>query len=265
MRSAKYEKALFLIGDGDNGKGTILKLLEAFLGIINTSHASLKELSDDKFAASNLNHKLANICADIEHGQINETSFFKRLVSGDSIRAQEKHQPAFDFANYAKLIFSSNYFPKSKDDSYAWLKRIIPIFCPNTFDENKDVFLLEKLTTEEELSGLLNLALVGLSQLIKDGTFNHVENINSLSNYYLHSKDSIAKFIQEKCVLNDNTFIVSQSLFDAYSSFCMAAQVKAVDYGSFGAYLKKIDIEKWRTMKSGVRMYSYKGIGLKGQ
>jgi P4 family phage/plasmid primase-like protien len=182
--SAKYEKALILIGEGDNGKGTLLKLLEAFLGLINISHASLKELSDDKFAASNLNHKLANICADIEHGQIHETSFFKRLVSGDSIRAQEKHQPAFDFANYAKLIFSSNYFPNSKDDSYAWLKRIIPIFCPNTFDENKDVFLLEKLTTEEELAGLLNLALIGLSQLIKDGTFNHVENIQALSNYY---------------------------------------------------------------------------------
>ena len=44
--SAKYEKALFFIGEGDNGKGTILKLLEAFFGIINTSHASLKELSD---------------------------------------------------------------------------------------------------------------------------------------------------------------------------------------------------------------------------
>ena len=109
---------------------------------------------------------------------------------------------------------------------------------------------MEKLTTEEELSGLFNLALVGLSQLIKDGTFNHVENINALSNYYLQSKDNIAKFIQEKCVLNDNVSIVSQSLFDAYSSFCRAAQVKAVDYGSFGAYLKKMGIGKSRPMKS---------------
>jgi hypothetical protein len=58
---------------------------------------------------------------------------------------------------------------------------------------------------------------------------------------------------------------VSQSLFDAYTSFCRAPQVKAVDSGSFGAYLKKIGIKKSRPMKSGVRVYYYNGTGLKTQ
>ena len=49
LASAKYEKSLFLIGDGDNGKGTLLRVLEAFLGIVNISHASLEEVTDDKF------------------------------------------------------------------------------------------------------------------------------------------------------------------------------------------------------------------------
>jgi hypothetical protein len=66
-------------------------------------------------------------------------------------------------------------------------------------------------------------------------------------------------------VLNDNVSISSQPLFDAYSSFCKVIQVKAVGNGSFGAYLKKTGIEKWRPMKSGVRMYFYKGIRLKAQ
>ena len=34
--------------------------------------------------------------------------------------------------------------------------------------EDKDTSLIEKLTTKEELSGLLNLAIIALKQLIKD-------------------------------------------------------------------------------------------------
>ena len=35
----------------------------------------------------------------------------------------------------------------------------------------EDVNLFKKLTTSEELSGLLNIALVGLSRLVKEGGF----------------------------------------------------------------------------------------------
>lgn len=126
--TAKYEKAFFFISYGDNDKGTLLRLSEAFLGFENTSHVSLKEISKDRFAAANLSGKLANICADIKLGKIDETSMYKRLVSGDLIRVQ-KHMPAFDFANHAKLIFSSNFIPQSNDGSYAWFKRLVPLLC----------------------------------------------------------------------------------------------------------------------------------------
>jgi phage/plasmid-associated DNA primase len=47
--------------------------------------------------------------------KIVNTGRFKTLVSGDSIRAQRKHQQAFSFRNYAKLIFSTNKIPESED------------------------------------------------------------------------------------------------------------------------------------------------------
>jgi hypothetical protein len=37
-----------------------------FLGSENVSHASLQELSDDRFAAADMYGKLANICADLK-------------------------------------------------------------------------------------------------------------------------------------------------------------------------------------------------------
>ncbi|MEZ5333754.1 MAG: hypothetical protein R2741_00165 [Methanolobus sp.] len=45
---------------------------------------------------------------------------------------------------------------------------------PNTFgEENKDINLIRKLTTPEELSGFLNQALAALPVLLEHGDFIH--------------------------------------------------------------------------------------------
>lgn len=263
MPTAKFERAFFFIGDGDNGKGTLLRVLEAFLGIENTSHVSLKEISNDRFGAADLSGKLANICADIELGKIEETSLFKRLVSGDIIRAQKKHMPAFDFANHAKLIFSSNFIPKSNDNSYAWFKRLVPFLCLNTFDENKDVSLLGKLTTKEELSGLLNLALIGLRQLMRDGGFTHYDDIHTVARIYSAYRQTIGRFVKERCVLDSCAHELSSKLYQAYQSFCKSIGMTPLTENSFGAYLRRTGIQKSRPMIHGIRSYVYVGIKLK--
>lgn len=263
IATAKFERAFVFIGYGDNGKGTLLRLLEAFLGIENTSHVSLKEISNDRFAAADLSEKLANTCADIELGKIEETSTFKRVVSGDIIRAQKKHLPAFDFTNHAKLIFSSNFIPKSNDNSYAWLKRIVPFLCLNTFDENKDVALIEKLTTEEELSGLLKVALIGLTQLMKDGGFSRYDDIHTAARIYSRYRQSVERFVEERCVCDSSAYEFTINLYQAYKTFCKSIGMSPLTFSSFGANLKSIGIQKSRPMIHGIRSYVYVGIKLK--
>jgi putative DNA primase/helicase len=124
-RTAKYEKAVMCCGPGDNGKGTLIKLFQSFLGDRNVSHASIQELNNDRFAAADLHGKLANVCADLKAERLTNTGNFKMLVSGDTIRAQRKHGQPFDFRNIAKLIFSANEIPESDDQTYAYFKRWI--------------------------------------------------------------------------------------------------------------------------------------------
>ena len=157
-KSAKYEKAVMCVGKGDNGKSTFLKPIERLLGVKNVSHVSLQELNGDKFAIANLCGKLANIFADLKSEKLPNTGVFKMLVSGDVIRAQRKHAQPFDYGNYAKLIYSANQIPEADDISYAYFKRwIILIFDRIFTNDNKDTNLINKLTTDEELSGLLTL------------------------------------------------------------------------------------------------------------
>ena len=116
-KTAKFEKALLCIGEGDNGKGTFLKLFERFVGLKNASHVSLQDMNSDRFSIANLYGKLVNTFGDLPADKLKATGNFKMLVSGDIIRAQNKHADPFYFANHALLVFSANAIPQSDDKS----------------------------------------------------------------------------------------------------------------------------------------------------
>ncbi len=169
-RSAVYEKAIMLYGNGDNGKSVFIKVIEAFVGSKNCSHVPLQELDNDKFSSADLYGKLVNTFADLKSQKLMATGNFKTLVSGDSVRAQRKYGQPFTFKNYSKLILSSNRIPDSDDKSQAYYKRWLILSFDKVFHGAiKDTDLIHKLTTPDELSGLLNLALIALRQLRKDG------------------------------------------------------------------------------------------------
>jgi phage/plasmid-associated DNA primase len=46
----EYDVVVMLFGKGANGKSTLLKLIEAFLGAFNCSHRSLQQIDTDRFA-----------------------------------------------------------------------------------------------------------------------------------------------------------------------------------------------------------------------
>jgi len=133
---------------------------------------SLQDINEERFAIAGLYGKFANTFADLKSYKLTTTGNFKMQVSGDFIRAQKKYGQPFDFPIYAKLIFSANEIPQSDDNKLAYYLRWIILLFEKVFDgEDKDSNLIDKLTTDAEFSGLLNLALVALRQLIKDHGF----------------------------------------------------------------------------------------------
>jgi P4 family phage/plasmid primase-like protien len=158
---SKYQKALLCVGKGANGKSTFLLLFEHFLGKENTGHVSLQVIMSNRFATACLYGKLANIFADLKNDKLANTGLFKMLVSGDPMKSEKKHCQPFDFENYAKLFFSANEIPQSEDTSYAYFRRWIIFFFESVFEgDNNDPNLIDRLTTETEMSGLLKLALL---------------------------------------------------------------------------------------------------------
>jgi len=73
--------------------------------------------------AAALDHKLANIFADISDQTLKDIEAFKVITSGDTIDAEKKFRDSYSYKPYAKLIFSANYPPRPRDyfDDCGWM------------------------------------------------------------------------------------------------------------------------------------------------
>jgi putative DNA primase/helicase len=265
-RSAVYEKAVMLYGSGDNGKGVFIKLIEAFVGRENCSHVPLQELDNDKFSSADLFGKLVNTFADLKSQKLLATGYFKTLVSGDSVRAQEKYGKPFSFRNCAKLIFSTNKIPDSDDKSYAYYKRWLILSFEKVFQGMaRDTNLINKLTTPDELSGLLNLALISLRRLKKDNGFKEI-SVEKVKKEYEYNSNTVKAFLDDKCVIDltaPEYYIPTVYLYNEYENFCQEKRVKPLDMNVFGSKLKEYGIERDRKRNHGDREYYYFGVILR--
>lgn len=197
-QSCEYQCAHLLWGDGDNMKSVILKVIQSLIGTDNVSNVALHDICDgDKFYTAQLFGKMVNIYADLPFKKIQNTSKFKAMIAGDRIEGQFKNQNSFYFEPYAKQIYSTNRIPKSEDDTYGWFKRWVLLhFTVSIPKELQDRQLVKKLTTPEELSGILNLALTGLKLLKRDNGF-EVGSIQDIKREYEKQSSLVKEFVEE--------------------------------------------------------------------
>jgi phage/plasmid-associated DNA primase len=78
---------------------------------------------------------------------------------------------------------------------------LILVFDKVFDDDTKDTELIHKLTTQEELSGLLNLALVALRKLRIDGGFRDI-SVERIRQRYEENANTIKAFLDQECVID---------------------------------------------------------------
>jgi putative DNA primase/helicase len=222
-----YRAFLVLYGDGANGKSTFFEVVERFIGEENVSNCTLQQLASDRFAKADLYEKLANIAPDLPDTKLTDTGAVKELTGEDTSRAEKKYKPAFEFTNRATLMFGANQLPDLGDPTPAIADRLIPIHLPYRFtnedDANPDARsrsrLVAEMTTDEELSGILNMALDGLDRLRRNDGFTLSDSPEERLARYQQEANPIHRFADE-CLTNEPKRQVRKSVvYDAYKQW----------------------------------------------
>lgn len=264
-------KAIMLLGKGRNGKGTLLRLITAFIGKENVSSVTLQDLTGDRFSMSDLFGKMANIGGDLPSRDLSDTAKFRNLTGGDFCRGQEKYLKPFDFMNTAKMLFSANELPNTPDDTFAFFSRWIIIDFLKVFDlqmGTADPELDSKLQTSEELSGLLNMALGGLARLKANGwRFSYDKTVGDVEIMYKRNANPVYAFLMDECEESYEDYIVKEELYQEYKKYAIKNNLRALSLTKFTQLLKDqtliavSDYRLWENGKSGSR--AWMGIRLR--
>jgi putative DNA primase/helicase len=156
-----------------NGKSTFIDVVRALLGDDNVSSMDIASLGD-KYGPAELTGKLANLGDDIPDGFLKgtELSLFKKLVTGNKIKAERKYHDPFDFKPSATMVFSMNAMPRLADTTDGVFRRLAFVPFRRTFtpdDPDFDPNIIEKLTTDECLRRFAVLGLMALHDMLVEG------------------------------------------------------------------------------------------------
>ena len=243
-RRSELGKAFILTGEKNNGKSTYLDMVMAVLGDGNISALDLKELGD-RFTTSMMFGKLANIGDDIgdDFMQGTQVAMFKKVVTGNRVKAERKGQDPFEFNPYIKLLFSANDIPRMKDKTGAVLRRLVIIPFNATFtkdDPDYDAFIKYKLVEQESVEYLIRLGLAGLRRVLENQDFTRSDRVDRQLEEYEEENNPIVAFIHdldhgENDIINEAT----ADVYAKYKIFCNAANMQPMSKIVFSKQINK--------------------------
>jgi len=241
----KYNKSLWLVGEGANGKSLICNIIIKLLGEQNVSNFMITSL-EKSFYRSQLYGKLLNISTEVKADATLADGYFKAIVSGDYIQAERKFQDAFSFKSTARLMVATNHLPRILDLSHGFQRRIIIlelnwIFTEQKQDKNRE----EKLI--KELPGILVWAVRGLEKLrTNDGFVIPKSSTDALGNYIKES-NPVQLFADEFLMDDDSGDIQTQDIYPYYKKWAIKNGFTVMNISNFGKKLKSLRYGKRKT------------------
>lgn len=261
-RRNELSKAFVLTGDKSNGKSTFLDMVKNVLGEMNFSALDLAEL-DERFSVATMAGKLANIGDDISDDFLQGRSVanFKKLVSGNQVKAEIKNDPnVFFMKPTVKLLFSANEIPRMKDKTGAVLRRLVIIpfkarFSPS--DPDYDPYITYKLRDESVMKYLIRLGLEGLERIMQNRKFTSSAKVEKELEEYERQNNPILLFLEEKerCEIENQP---TKDVHLAYRVFCSENGFQEMTLANFSKEIcKRLNLEVVRRRIAGKLISMY--------
>jgi len=229
VRPYHEKKAVIIFGLKNTSKSTLLNLIHRFLGQKNIAGLSLQKVTEGKaFDRLVLKDKLANIADDLKSQDLRSTGDFKAAVGDGMITGEQKFGDVMSFRNTAKHTFACNQIPHPGEvDDEAFFDRWLLWRLDNVIPkEQQDKSLINKLTTEGELSGLLNWAIEGYQRLVKNNGFSNEKSVEETKSIMMSSADPLYSFVQGKVNVDPGAKISKADFYNEFVTWCSQSEPK---------------------------------------
>jgi putative DNA primase/helicase len=209
-----------MIGNGSNGKTSLVNLLIELVGTSFVHSGRVGELDEARFGIGSLFGKLLFIDDDVRAGAKLPDGALKKISEAKLLTGEHKFKPAFTFVNRAFPILLCNNLPSLADLSPGMMRRIHVLPFDRSFGATEiDRELFDRII-KNELSGVLNRALQGWGRLKLRSRFPSSADMKRAVHDLLVHANPLKGFIDECCETGPNSKVPLQTFYDAYSHWC---------------------------------------------
>jgi putative DNA primase/helicase len=216
------QQLLFMYGPGANGKTTTIETIGRIMGDYYCT------VPMDMFVVANVKShptELAMLVGarlvsanETMQGQRWDEAKINQLTGGGPIKARFMRQDFFDLVPQFKLCFTGNHRPRLRSINEANRRRhnLVPfdVIIPN---EERDLKLDLKL--QKEWPGILQWLMDGCLEWQRNG-LSAPKAIKEATAEYFHNEDTLASWIEEELVRDQNSWNSTETLYANFRNWC---------------------------------------------
>ncbi len=196
-----WKKSLWLYApSGNNGKGTYIQLIRNILG--HRAHASITfEDFKEQYMLEPLAHVQANLVDENNTGTyLPNAAKYKAVITHDIIRINRKYEKPIDIRFHGVDIQCVNGFPRVRDDSDSFYRRILPVMFDNRFEGKERTYIKGEYLTDkhpEVLKYVLRRVLSGNGSMSDFYMFSEPSASQRLLGEYKEFNEPVRQFFNE--------------------------------------------------------------------
>lgn len=237
----KGQTALFIIGNGGEGKSCIRNVMQSIFGNAMIT-AGFHRIETDKFFRSNLTDKLLMIDDDMQLNALPSTGYIKSLITSDApIDVEEKGQQSRQAKLYARFICLGNDFPKALYDKSNGFGRRLMIHTTKPVPKGRvnNPHLSDKLIKEKKQ--IFAWMFEGLMRLIgNDFHFTVSDKTRNNSTEVMADGCNIPDFLEDKTYITfgADKMDSTQGLYSSYVDWCHKNLLTVLNQNTFSTWFR---------------------------
>lgn len=256
--SVREQKFVIHIGQGSNGKGTLLELIASVLGdYAGTAPPGL--LASSKGGSERHPTEIAELFGkrvvtahESDDGAVLREGFVKQLTGGDRLKARWMRKDFFEFTPSHKVQLLTNHKPQIKGQDYAIWRRVLLVPYPVQFGTQKDIANgRAKALRDDSLPEALARERAGVLRWIVEGAMQWFEGgldapdcVLAAGVEYRTEQDRVGQFVAECCELGREHWAPLSGdfggLYTAYGYWCRESGYQALGKGKFANELERV-------------------------
>ena len=251
------QRFLILDGTPNGGKGTLVRVIQALVGVTN-SYQLRTECLHERFETFRYRGKTLLIGPDVAGDFLMRkgASVLKVLVGGDPLSGEGKGSngdfPMFGTFNII-VTCNSRLRVRLEGDGGAWRRRLLVVRYEKPPPE-KRILDFDRLLLQEEGSGILRWALAGFVKLQAEfaerGDFQLSDAQRGRVDSLLAESDSLRLFVKARLVRDEDSDVTTGEISQAYAEYCADNGWNALPTSVVERTLPDIMLEMFQVTKS---------------